>query len=64
MGARDPARVVARRSRPHQLETWLLPTIRGERTECYAITEEFAGSDPSQLATTARRDGDAMSSTA
>lgn len=41
----------------HQLETWLLPTIRGERSECYAITEEFAGSDPSQLAATARRDG-------
>jgi alkylation response protein AidB-like acyl-CoA dehydrogenase len=39
-------------------ERWLLPTIRGERTECYAITEEYAGSDPSQLRATARREGD------
>jgi len=29
----------------HQTETWLKPTIRGEREECYAITEEYAGSD-------------------
>ena len=28
-----------------QLETWIKPTIRGERHECYAITEEGAGSD-------------------
>jgi alkylation response protein AidB-like acyl-CoA dehydrogenase len=40
------------------LERWLLPTVRGEKTECYAITEELAGSDVSELATTARRDGD------
>jgi alkylation response protein AidB-like acyl-CoA dehydrogenase len=33
--------------------------VRGERHECYAITEELAGSDVSDLATTARRDGDA-----
>jgi alkylation response protein AidB-like acyl-CoA dehydrogenase len=39
-------------------ERWLLPTIRGERTECYAITEEHAGSDVSDLQATARRDGD------
>ena len=31
---------------------------RGERHECYAITEELAGTDVSDLATTARRDGD------
>ena len=41
-----------------QLERWLLPAVRGERHECYAITEEHAGSDVSDLATTARRDGD------
>src|SRR3954470_6016633 len=29
----------------HQVETWVKPTIRGERIECYAITEEGAGSD-------------------
>jgi acyl-CoA dehydrogenase len=39
-------------------ERWLLPTVRGEKAECYAITEELAGSDVSELTTTARRDGD------
>ena len=29
----------------HQMETWIAPTIRGEKSECYAITEEGAGSD-------------------
>jgi acyl-CoA dehydrogenase len=42
---------------PDQRERYLLPTVRGERTECYAITEEHAGSDLRDLATTARRDG-------
>ncbi len=41
-----------------QRERWLLPAVRGDRHECYAITEEFAGSDVSDLAATARRDGD------
>lgn len=39
----------------HQLETWVKPTIRGERHECYAITEEAAGSDVDAIETTARR---------
>ncbi|HEY6100083.1 MAG TPA: acyl-CoA dehydrogenase family protein, partial [Anaeromyxobacter sp.] len=43
---------------PFQLETWIAPTVRGERTECYAITEEGAGSDVDAIAATARRDGD------
>jgi acyl-CoA dehydrogenase len=43
---------------PYQRERWLLPTVRGQMHECYAITEEQAGSDVSDLATTARRDGD------
>jgi acyl-CoA dehydrogenase len=42
----------------HQLETWVKPTIRGERHECYAITEERAGSDTDAIEATARRDGD------
>jgi alkylation response protein AidB-like acyl-CoA dehydrogenase len=42
----------------HQLETWLRPTVSGHREECYAITEEFAGSDVSDLKATAARDGD------
>jgi acyl-CoA dehydrogenase len=41
-----------------QQERWLLPTVRGEMSECYAITEADAGSDVSELKATARRDGD------
>jgi acyl-CoA dehydrogenase len=42
----------------HQLRAWVKPTIRGERHECYAITEERAGSDTDAIEATARRDGD------
>jgi acyl-CoA dehydrogenase len=42
----------------HQLTTWVTPTVRGERHECYAITEENAGSDVDAIEATARRDGD------
>jgi acyl-CoA dehydrogenase len=42
----------------HQMKTWILPTIRGEMSECYAITEEGAGSDVDAIAATARADGD------
>ena len=45
---------------PHQMETWVLPTIRGERHECYAITEENAGSDVDAIEATAMRDGDSF----
>jgi acyl-CoA dehydrogenase len=41
-----------------QIERWLKPAIRGERHECYAITESGAGSDVDAIASTARRDGD------
>ena len=41
-----------------QLERWIVPSIRGEKHECYAITEEGAGSDVDAIAATARRDGD------
>ena len=43
----------------HQMQTWVLPNIRGERHECYAITEEHAGSDVNAIRATAQRDGDA-----
>ncbi len=43
---------------PEQLDRWIVPTVRGERHECYAITEEGAGSDVDAIAATARRDGD------
>lgn len=39
-------------------DRWLGPSIRGELTECYAITEEYAGSDVGDLQATARREGD------
>jgi alkylation response protein AidB-like acyl-CoA dehydrogenase len=43
---------------PHQLEKWVIPTVAGEMSECYAITEEGAGSDVDAIQATARRDGD------
>ena len=42
-----------------QLDRYLRPTIRGEREECYAITEEGAGTDVDAITATACRDGDA-----
>lgn len=42
----------------YQKQRWLLPAVRGDKHEAYAITEEFAGSDVSALEATARRDGD------
>jgi len=41
-----------------QLERWIVPTVRGERHECYAITEEAAGSDVDAIQATARREGE------
>ncbi len=40
---------------PYQLEQFVRPAIAGEREECYAITEEGAGSDVAGLQATARR---------
>jgi acyl-CoA dehydrogenase len=42
---------------PAQRDEYLLPAIRGERRDCFAVTEEGAGSDPSLIATTAERVG-------
>jgi acyl-CoA dehydrogenase len=41
-----------------QIDRYALPMTRGERHVCYAITEEHGGSDPSEIATTATRNGD------
>lgn len=41
-----------------QIETYLKPVIRGERWECFGLTEPGAGSDARQIATRAVRDGD------
>jgi len=40
-----------------QLEKYILPMIRGEHKECYAITESGPGSDIASLEATATRDG-------
>ena len=41
-----------------QIDRYVRPAIAGEREECYAITEEGAGSDVDAIEATARRDGD------
>jgi acyl-CoA dehydrogenase len=43
---------------PDQLERYVRPAVAGEREECYAITEEGAGSDVDAIEATARPDGD------
>jgi acyl-CoA dehydrogenase len=40
-----------------QRERYLLPAIAGDRRDCFAVTEEKAGSDPSLIETVADRDG-------
>jgi acyl-CoA dehydrogenase len=43
---------------PSQIDRYLKPALRGELHDAYAVTEEGAGSDPSQIATRAvRSDG-------
>ena len=41
-----------------QIEKWIRPTVDGDIHECYAITEERAGSDVDGIEATARSDGD------
>ena len=41
-----------------QRETYLYPTVRGERRDCLALTEPDAGSDLRSMRTRAVRDGD------
>jgi acyl-CoA dehydrogenase len=54
----SPASWLPKVATRHQLDTWVVPTIKGERNECYAITEENAGSDVDGIHATARREGD------
>jgi acyl-CoA dehydrogenase len=42
---------------PDQVDRYVRPAIAGEREECYAITEEGAGSDVDAIEATARADG-------
>src|SRR5215475_13419879 len=43
---------------PDQIERYVRPAIRGEAVECYAITEEGAGSDVAAIEATASCEGD------
>jgi acyl-CoA dehydrogenase len=43
---------------PAQRERFLLPAIAGDRRDCFAVTEEKAGSDPSLIETVAVPDSD------
>jgi acyl-CoA dehydrogenase len=43
---------------PAQRDRFLLPAIAGDRRDCFAVTEEKAGSDPSLIETVAVADGD------
>src|SRR5258708_4092071 len=43
---------------PDQTERYVKPSARGERSECYAITEDGAGSDVDAIQATATRNGD------
>lgn len=42
----------------YQMQRWVIPTIQGDMRECYAITEEGAGSDVDGIQATVTRDGD------
>ena len=41
-----------------QIEKYILPMMRGEKKDCYAITESGPGSDVSSIEATATKDGD------
>ena len=49
-----PASWLPKVASDYQMDKWVLPTIRDERKECYAITEENAGSDVDDIEATAR----------
>lgn len=44
--------------RDQQIENYLLPCVRGEKIDCFALTEPGAGSDANSIKTRAVRDGD------
>jgi len=51
--------VVSAMGTPEQVERWHDPVVSGGLTTAFALTEPQFGSDTSQVATTATRDGDA-----
>ncbi len=49
---------VLSRGTPEQIERYLLPTLRGERSDAYAVTEGNAGSDAGGIEGSAERSAD------
>lgn len=49
---------ILRACQGEQVDRWLLPTIRGERVECLAMSEPDAGSDVRGMKCSATQDGD------
>ncbi|MFE6157392.1 acyl-CoA dehydrogenase family protein [Streptomyces sp. NPDC056486] len=58
MGGPLRAGDILKHATDHQLTTYFLPVIRGERACCFSLTETDAGSDVRSMRTTAVRDGD------
>jgi len=48
---------ILRACRDDQVQTYLLPTVRGERVDCLAMTEPGAGSDVRSMTSRASKDG-------
>lgn len=46
------------RCTPEQQQKYLYPVISGDKRTCFALTEPNGGSDPSQMLTTAAREGE------
>ncbi|EBA00411.1 acyl-CoA dehydrogenase family protein [Marinobacter sp. ELB17] len=46
--------------RDEQINDYLMPCVRGEKTDCFALTEPGAGSDAAGITTRARKDGDSF----
>ncbi len=52
--------ILAKYATPEQRDRYLVPLVQGKIRSCFSMSEpEFAGSNPTELGTTARRDGDA-----
>ncbi|MFC9498758.1 acyl-CoA dehydrogenase family protein [Streptomyces sp. NPDC056982] len=58
MGGPLRAGDILRHATEHQLNTYFLPVVRGERACCFSLTETDAGSDVHSMRTSAVRDGD------
>jgi len=51
--------ILAKYATDEQREKWMWPLIRGEIRSCFSMTEpEFAGSNPTEMAASAIKDGD------